>query len=85
MVQRALEKLARDESGHGEILVHDLVKVIGVILLTAGAAASEDVITIVGGIVLSVGIISATVRNHMTIDYPVYDRLNALEGKSDED
>ena len=84
-VLRALAKLKRDESGHGELLVNDLVKVIGVILLPAGAAASEDVITIVGGLVLAVGIVAATIRIHMTIDYPIFDRLNALEGKSDED
>ncbi len=84
-VLRALAKLKRDESGHGELLVNDLVKVISVILLAAGAAASEDVITIVGGVVLAVGIVAATIRSHMTIDYPIFDRLNALEGKSDED
>jgi hypothetical protein len=84
-VLRALAKLKRDESGHGELLVNDLVKVIGVILLPAGAAASEEVITIVGGVVLAVGIVAATIRSHMTIDYPIFDRLNALEGKSDED
>ena len=84
-VLRALAKLKRDESGHGELLVNDLVKVIGVILLPAGAAASEEVITIVGGVVLAVGIVAATIRSHMTIGYPIFDRLNALEGKSDED
>ena len=85
MVLRALAKLKRDESGHAELLVNDLVKVIGVILLAAGAAASEDVITIVGGVVLALGIVGTTIRHHMTIEYPIFDRLNALEGKSDED
>jgi hypothetical protein len=39
----------------------------------------------VGGVVLAVGIVAATIRSHMTIDYPIFDRLNALEGKPDED
>ena len=85
MVLRALAKLKRDESGHSELLINDLAKVAGVILLAAGAAASEDVITIVGGVVLAVGIVGTTIRHHMTIDYPIFDRLNALEGKSDDD
>lgn len=85
MVLRALAKLKRDESGHSELLINDLAKVAGVILLAAGAAASEDVITIVGGVVLAVGIVGTTIRHLMTIDYPIFDRLNALDGKSDDD
>lgn len=85
MVLRALAKLGRNESGHAELLINDLVKVVGVILLAAGAAASEDVITIVGGVVLAVGIVGTTIRHHIAIDYPIFDRLNALEDKSDDD
>ncbi len=42
-------------------------------------------ITFVGGVVLAVGIVGTTIRHHMTIDYPIFDRLNALESKFDED
>ena len=36
-----MAKLRRDESGHAELLINDLVKVAGVILLAAGAAVSD--------------------------------------------
>ena len=83
-VLRALAKSRRHESGHAELLINDLVKVAGVILLAAGAAANEDVITIVGGVVLAVGTVGTTIRHHITIDYPIFDHLNTHEGKSND-
>ena len=74
--------LHEDTAGHAAGLF-DIVPVTGAVLLGAGAAAGEDVLTIVGAVVLAVGLIAGGVVKHSQLDYPVYDRLNALEGDDD--
>jgi hypothetical protein len=53
-------------------------------LLAAGAASGEDVITIIGGVALGLGILLGEVLGHMQVDYDIFSRLNRLEGKDSE-
>lgn len=85
MIQRALAKLARDESGHAGPALADIVGSAGAIILAVGAASSEDAVIIVGGVVLAVGIFASGFLRHVALDYSIFDRLNKLEGKSDDD
>ncbi len=78
-VLNLLSAIHRDEGGHAAAGSLDWVATVGAILLAAGAAAGEDVITIIGGVVLALGLASAPVFRHMSIDYGIFDRLNALE------
>ncbi|PZC44942.1 MAG: hypothetical protein DK306_001635 [Chloroflexi bacterium] len=78
LIARA-QALHHDTSGHADLLLADVLLVIGIVILGAGAAAGEDVIIIVGTVVLALGFIARSVIGHMKVDYPIYDRLNALE------
>jgi len=53
-------------------------------LLAAGAASGEDVIIIVGGIALGLGILLNVVLGHQQVDYDIFSRLDRLEGKDSE-
>lgn len=75
----SLRVLHRDTAGHADLLLGDLLMVVGVVVLGAGAAAGEDVIIIVGTVALALGFVARSVIGHMKVDYPIYDRLNALE------
>ena len=55
----------------------------GAVLLGAGSAGSEDVLTIIGAVVLAVSLIAGGGVKHMQIDYPVYARLHSLDSKDD--
>ena len=77
-------KLHGDEDGHTAPLVV-VGAGLGAALLSAGAAAGEDVLTIVGGVVLTVGLIAGSMLTHTRMDYEVYDRLNKLEGGGGSD
>ncbi len=59
-----------------------MVAVVGAVLLAAGAAAGEDVITIVGGVGLGLGILVSGLLNHIRVDYDIFERLNRLEAKN---
>ena len=84
MRRRALQRLARDEAGHAAPAASSLGATIGAILLAAGAASGEDVITIIGGVALGLGILLGEVLGHMQVDYDIFSRLNRLEGKDSE-
>ena len=68
-----------DEGGHVAAWSLEWVAGVGAVLLTAGAAAGEDVITIIGGVVLAVGLAAAPAFRHTSIDYGIFERLNDLE------
>jgi hypothetical protein len=61
----------------------------GLLLAAAGAvilgigAAGDDLgwLAVVGGIVLAVGIVAASVLDHMVVDYNIFERIEKLEGK----
>ncbi len=80
----ALQRLARDEDGHAGPALTGLGATIGAILLAAGAASGEDVITIVGGIALGLGILLNVLLGHQQVDYDIFSRLDRLEGKDSE-
>lgn len=54
---------------------------VGAIVLAIGAANDSGVTTIIGGIVLAVGILAASLGEHMVVDYDLYGRIEKLEGK----
>jgi hypothetical protein len=75
----ALRHLRDDEQGHVIVGVPALVAAIGAVVLGIGAASESDVTSIVGGVVLGVGIFGASLARHRGIDYEVYTRLDKLE------
>lgn len=69
------------EDGHGLPLLGSLVLGIGTIALGIGAANGTGWLAVAGGIVAFLGSALAVVLSHLTIDYDMYRRLDALEGK----
>lgn len=69
------------EEGHALPGLAALIGGAGAVLLGVGAANDNDALAIAGGIIAGVGILAATVVNHLTVDYDVYDRLEKLEKK----
>ncbi len=80
-MRKAFQRIRDDETGHIAVGVLALVAAIGAIVLSYGAAADEDAITVVGGWILGVGILAASLARHRTIDYEVFARLDKLEKK----
>lgn len=80
MFQR-LATLLNSEEGHGVTLPATLIGMAGAILLAVGAVNNQDVLTIIGGIVLAVGLLASSMAQHMLIEYPIYERLDKMEGK----
>ena len=69
------------EEGHGLPLVGALIGAAGAILLAIGAANDTGVLSIVGGIVLAVGLMAMLVIQHTTVEYGIFGRLDELEKK----
>jgi hypothetical protein len=69
------------EEGHGPPLIGTLAGAVGAILLAIGAANDSGALAIIGGIVLAIALSLTLVLNHVTVDYDVYKRLEALEKK----
>jgi len=80
MLQR-IAALLNSEKGHGITLPGTLAGMAGAILLAVGAVNNQDVLTIIGGGVLAVGLLASSMAQHMLIEYDIYDRLDKLEGK----
>jgi hypothetical protein len=76
---RLLKRIRDEETGHVEVGVPALIAAVGAVVLGYGAAASEDVITVIGAWVLGAGIFITGVARHRFIDYDVYRRLEELE------
>ena len=75
---RMLRTLSREDA-HGAPLPAALLGAAGAIVLGIGAAGGTGWLAIVGGVVLAVGILATLVVNHVTVDYEMYARLEALE------
>lgn len=75
----AFQRIRDDEQGHVEVGVPSLVAGIGAVALGIGVAADSDVVAIIAGIVLGVGVFGASLARHRSIDYEVYSRLDKLE------
>ena len=69
------------EDGHAGPVPGLVVGAGGAIALGIGAAADLGWLAIVGGVVLAVGILAASVLNHMKVEYDIYARLEKLEKK----
>ena len=80
MFQR-LVALLNTEAGHAVTLPPVFAGMAGAVLLAVGAVNNQDVLTIIGGVVLAVGLLGASILQHMAIEYDIYDRLEKLEGK----
>ena len=80
MFQR-LTELLNSEEGHGVTLPATFAGMAGAVLLAVGAVNNQDVLTIIGGIVLAVGLLASSMAQHMLIEYPIYGRLDKIEGK----
>lgn len=79
--QRLRTLLAGGEEGHAKSALGALVGAAGAVLLGIGAANDTGWLAITGGIVLAVGVVAAGAVYHAVVDYEIYDRLEALEGK----
>ena len=69
-----------DEHGHAITLPGTLAGMVGAVLLAVGAVNNQDVLTIVGAVVLAVGLLAARLLQHMGVEYEIYGRLEKLEG-----
>jgi hypothetical protein len=79
MARISQEMIVRGEEGHGITLVGALIGAIGAILLAIGSANDTGVLAIIGGIVLSVGLVAMLLLQHMGVDYDIFARLDKLE------
>jgi hypothetical protein len=70
---------AQREDGHALPAVGSLIGAAGAIALAIGACDNRDWLTILGGIVLAVGIVAGGVLEHMGVDYGIFGRLEKLE------
>ena len=71
----------KGEEGHAQTLPGMAVALAGAIALGIGAASDMGWLSIVGGVVLGVGVCALSVLEHMNIDYDIYARLEKLEKK----
>lgn len=78
MFTKFLKTLHREE-GHGITLPGTLAGMVGAILLAVGAVNNQDVLTIIGGVVLAVGILAGSMLQHMGVEYEIYGRLDEIE------
>ncbi len=72
-------KMLHREEGHGVTLPGTLAGMVGAVLLAVGAVNNQDVLTIIGGVVLAVGILAASLLQHMGVEYEIYGRLDEIE------
>jgi hypothetical protein len=74
-------RVRRGEDGHAGTVPGLVIGAGGAIALGIGAAADLGWLAIVGGVVLGIGIIAASVLNHMKVEYDIFARLDKLEKK----
>ena len=81
MIRTALTTIRDGEEGHVAPHIGTMSAGIGAILLAIGSANDNGTLTIVGGIVLALGIVAYGVIHHGTIDKDLYGRFDKLGGK----
>jgi hypothetical protein len=69
------------EDGHAIPAMGTLISGVGSVVLGIGAANGTGWLAVTGGIVSGVGVLAAGVLHHREVDYAVFRRLEALEGK----
>ncbi len=67
------------EAGHAITLPGILLGGAGAILLGIGAANDSGPLAIIGGVVLAVGLLAASLLAHIGIEYGIFHRLDELE------
>ena len=80
-MNKNLIRLLNSEAGHGVTLPGTLAGMVGAVLLAVGAVNNQDVLTIIGAVVLAVGLLAASLLQHTQIEYDIYSRIDKLEGK----
>ncbi len=76
---RALVATLNGEEGHAAPIPGALVGGAGAILLAIGAANDTGVLTIIGGVVLAIGLVATLLLQHVGVEYPIYRRLDDIE------
>ncbi len=78
MLTKFLDTL-RSEEGHAITLPGTLAGMVGAVLLAVGAVNNQDVLTIIGAVVLAVGLLATSLLQHMGVEYEIYERLDKIE------
>ncbi len=78
MLTKFLDTL-NSEEGHAITLPGTLAGMIGAVLLAVGAVNDQDVLTIIGAVVLAVGLLATSLLQHMGVEYEIYGRLDKIE------
>jgi hypothetical protein len=76
---RTIIRVLNEEQGHGVALPGVLLGGAGAILLGIGAANDSGLLAIIGGVVLAVGLLAASLLAHIGIEYGIFSRLDELE------
>ena len=71
--------MLQSEEGHAITVPGILLGGAGAIVLAVGAANDNGLTTIIGGVVLAVGLLAASLLNHIGVEYGMFERLNKLE------
>ncbi len=80
-MNRLREIIKHGDEGHGMPVIGVLIGAVGAILLAIGAANDTGALTIIGGVVLAVGLLATLVIQHMAVEYDIFARLDKLEKK----
>lgn len=80
-----LRQLHEDESGHNAPFGAMVLGVVAAVALTWGVVGDIDWLTIVGGAALGLTVVATTSLTHAEVDYNIFQRLEALEGKDSGD
>ena len=78
MLTKFLDTL-NSEEGHAITLPGTLAGMVGAVLLAVGAVNNQDVLTIIGAVVLAVGLLATSLLQHMGVEYEIYGRLDKIE------
>jgi len=81
MIRTALSTIHESEEGHVAPAAGTLLGVAGAIILAIGAASDRGLVTIIGGVVLALGVIGVGAMHHHTVDADLYGRIDKLNGK----
>ncbi len=76
---RTIIRMLNEEMGHAVALPGVLLGGAGAILLAIGAANDSGLLAIIGGVVLAVGLLAASLLAHVGIEYGIFGRLDELE------
>lgn len=74
-------ELLNDESGHATPALGAVIAAAGIVVLSIGAANDTGWLTVAGGIVGGVGLLAASVLNHLKVDWGILGRLDNLENQ----